>query len=859
MALDFRLRDAAHPRDGRKSLTGTHFRKGPGRARAARRREWTMNATVQVVPSDDGDRAEAHRFLRALAGPMAGDSRFFFQTFDDSPQKRPGLAHVLPGTLAEVWPTLMRYQQQGAGIFVTVNASVGGRKKDDITRIRAVFRDVDTGTAPDLPLEESIRVTTPGGFHSYLLTDAGPEQFGDWDGVMERMVAQYGADPKARDRSRVLRLPGTWHLKDPSAPSKVRIARLSRRAPYTWAEIVEAISPLSPSVPPGRPGVQAATRKSDAELVHQLVTGENYHGACVSLSARYAATGMGISKIVEVLRGLMQSANDGSDRFKARYAEIPRIVASAVAKFAPGSQHKEILVALEAEVVAKHPPVEIVNTVLAAMTAGAALKPAEVEHLLQRLKAVTGIGIRALRDDLRARNEGADGQGTTHADYSMQLLDSLVDASGEHPAVGVEGLIYRLADGNVWQGREAADYEVEVGRRFSGQPNCQRRGDYLGVAAHAYSIAALGHADFFADAPVGLACPDGFVRLLPGGEIESEPLQPRHRQRFVVHASPDSVMCTPLFDQALAQTFQSSTEGVQQEQVAQLQEIVGAAILGLMARHEKVALFYGAGRSGKGTILKIIERLVPPQWRAASSPFRWDQEYYLADLAGKRLNVVGELPEDEAIPAAYFKTVTGRDLLTGRHPSGRPFTFRNEATHIFNANYFPTTRDHSEAFFSRWLIIGFENSRLQLGEGAIDTTLADRIVEQELPGILAWALQGAIRLQARGHFLTTSTHTRLMDQWRRRTDSVMEFLHDTEYCVLGPSGTWKRSALYQGYLIWCKESSRKPLGKGKVFEALESPAAAKLGLRLRRDAALGEVVLGVRDVLQFDPEPEPQG
>jgi len=51
-------------------------------------------------------------------------------------------------------------------------------------------------------------------------------------------------------------------------------------------------------------------------------------------------------------------------------------------------------------------------------------------------------------------------------------------------------------------------------------------------------------------------------------------------------------------------------------------------------------------------------------------------------LAGKRLNVVGEFPEDMPIPATDFKTVTGRDLLSGRDPGGRQFTFRSEAAHI---------------------------------------------------------------------------------------------------------------------------------------------------------------------------------
>ena len=84
-------------------------------------------------------------------------------------------------------------------------------------------------------------------------------------------------------------------------------------------------------------------------------------------------------------------------------------------------------------------------------------------------------------------------------------------------------------------------------------------------------------------------------------------------------------------------------------------------------------------------------------------------------MAGSRLKVVGELPDSKVIPAAAFKTVTGGDLLTERHPNHRPISFKNEAVHLFMSNHFINTTDHSEAFFTRWLLVEFPNSRTRLG------------------------------------------------------------------------------------------------------------------------------------------------
>lgn len=481
--------------------------------------------------------------------------------------------------------------------------------------------------------------------------------------------------------------------------------------------------------------------------------------------------------------------------------------------------------------------------------AKANLSPIHEELVIKGLKTATGVRLAAMRATLKRIKEGdeaGESYGWTHFDYAVQLLGALAAETGGKPPVGTEGAIYTVGADAVWRGRQANEFEVDVAERFSGREKCERRSDYSGIAMHAYAIAARGNADFFAGAPIGMACPDGvFYRVETDGALVTEVLTAEHRQRFIVATTPRE-MPTPLFDRFLAQTFATDTPDECKAQTALLQEVMGAAALGLMARHEKVVLLYGPGRSGKGTALKILEALVPKEWRTAVTPFRWNSEYYLANLAGKRLNVVGELPEDMPIPAAEFKTVTGRDLLAGRDPGGRPFTFRNEAAHIFNSNYLISTRDHSDAFFTRWIVIAFMNSRMGAGDAAIEIDLADRIVKEELPGVLWWALQGACRLTARGRFQTTRSHGETLAKWRRRTDSLLEFLHDAERCRLEPGGEpVKRTVVYSQYVSWCVESGRKPMGKHKLFDALESPQAKALGLRVRRHEKLREVVDGL--------------
>lgn len=476
------------------------------------------------------------------------------------------------------------------------------------------------------------------------------------------------------------------------------------------------------------------------------------------------------------------------------------------------------------------------------------LSASDEGDLLKLLKKETGYGVVDMRRDLvKARKEHAQKESfiQTHAGYAGNLLDQLEDKSGVKP-VGVEGSIFVFsARKGVWVGTPSPDFAVEVSKQFDGQPNCERRSDYTAIASHAYSMASIGQEQFFEGAPIGLACEGRFYKVSANGEIEREELDSTHRQRVLSPVRPNK-MPIPLFEQFLDQTFESSVSGAKEEQIDLLQEVMGSIMLGTMARYEKVVLFKGPGRAGKGTLMKIIEKLLPEEVCSAVSPFKWDSEYYLANLAGRRLNVVGELPDDEPIPASQFKTVTGRDRLTGRHPTHRPFTFRNQAAHVFNTNHYVYTKDHTEAFYSRWLLLEFANSRIGR-EAEQQTDLAERIVEKELPGIMAWALQGAKRLEERGFYPTTRTQRRMMAEWRHRTSTLIEFILDSETCVLGDRRKYRvrRAAFYKAYVEWCKESNRRPMGKMRLYDELDSYGVQELGVKKVSDSKLGDMVSGV--------------
>lgn len=119
------------------------------------------------------------------------------------------------------------WNDQGWGIFLTVNDFEGTRKIQNLVKINAYAVDLDTGTKEQMT--EKIRrgltptyvVETKRGFHVWwLVSDADPHY---WNAiVLDRLVPFYGADRNARDIARVLRAPNYYHMKDPTNPFLIK-------------------------------------------------------------------------------------------------------------------------------------------------------------------------------------------------------------------------------------------------------------------------------------------------------------------------------------------------------------------------------------------------------------------------------------------------------------------------------------------------------------------------------------------------------------------------------------------------------------------------------------------------------------
>jgi len=279
------------------------------------------------------DRTIAEKYLTLLDEDV---EKFTFQTFDDREEKskRKHLTRILHDSIENCWENLVALNKQGAGVFVTVNkTNLTGRKKTDIIGIRAVWQEDDNKGAKELPVDPHIVVeSSPGKFHRYILTET--TKLDEFEPVQQVLVDLYGSDPNAKDRSRVLRLPGFFHQKNPERPHMVQIIHESGAQALPWDKVKQHFHPGN-TVQKGKGTNQEYNKTDLASHTQNILTGENYHGSLLSLAASFTGQGLKSHKTTELLKGIMDGCPDNNrdQRWQDRRDDIQRIVESAEAKF----------------------------------------------------------------------------------------------------------------------------------------------------------------------------------------------------------------------------------------------------------------------------------------------------------------------------------------------------------------------------------------------------------------------------------------------------------------------------------------------------------------------------------------------
>jgi putative DNA primase/helicase len=229
---------------------------------------------------------------------------------------------------------------------------------------------------------------------------------------------------------------------------------------------------------------------------------------------------------------------------------------------------------------------------------------------------------------------------------------------------------------------------------------------------------------------------------------------------------------------------------------------------------QKMFMLVGPPRSGKGTILRVLEALVGHQNRVSPSLASLGSQFGLQPLIGKRVAMISDARlsgrSDQQPIVENMLRISGEDALTIDRKNIAAWSGKLPARFVLATNELPAFSDASSALANRFLLFKFDTSFL----GREDHGLTARLLK-ELPGILLWALDGLDRLRERGFLQRPASADELAQDLLEQTSPVRAFVE--ERCVLGEHSTCDRDDLFEAWKKWCITQGRDHSGTKVSF------------------------------------------
>jgi putative DNA primase/helicase len=350
----------------------------------------------------------------------------------------------------------------------------------------------------------------------------------------------------------------------------------------------------------------------------------------------------------------------------------------------------------------------------------------------------------------------------------------------------------------------------QEGRRLKPFAPTQRKVADLLDAARAITIidtttptpAWLGPGNYPADE--WIACSNGLVHWPTRRLYE-------HRPAYYVHHSVPFA-----FDPAAPSprrwlAFLDELWGRDTESISALQEMAGYLVSG-DTRQQKIFLLVGPKRGGKGTIARLLTRMIGRHNAAGPTLASLGTNFGLQDLIGKPVAVISDArigtKSDASVIAERLLSVSGEDLQNVDRKYLPPWSGYLPTRFVILTNELPRFTDSSGALASRFVVLMLHKSFY----GRENPTLTEELCK-ELPGIFNWSLDGLQSLRARGRFVQPESSQDAIQELEDLASPVGAFIRDR--CLLGPSRTVEAGVLYKAYRQWCEDH-----GRGAVNRAL---------------------------------------
>lgn len=285
--------------------------------------------------------------------------------------------------------------------------------------------------------------------------------------------------------------------------------------------------------------------------------------------------------------------------------------------------------------------------------------------------------------------------------------------------------------------------------------------------------------------------------------------------------------------------------GGDQALIDYMQRAIGYSLTGDTSE-QCLHLCHGTGSNGKSTLLDVLGLLAGDF--GAQADFQTFLERRgegprndVARLAGARLVRSSEVGDNKRLNEGLIKSLTGGDIITARYLYSEDFEFAPQFKLWLAANHKPTIRGTDFAIWRRVRLIPFD---VTITAEQADRDLPAKL-RAELPGILAWAVEGCQMWIAEGLRPPERILAATAD-YKAESDTIAAFIADN--CEVGSTYSVASGALYTAYRRWAEENGEHPMNNTRFGRDLTDR-----GYGMTRTIS-GKVRHGLR--LAFEEKPD---
>jgi len=328
-----------------------------------------------------------------------------------------------------------------------------------------------------------------------------------------------------------------------------------------------------------------------------------------------------------------------------------------------------------------------------------------------------------------------------------------------------------------------------------------------------------------------LGVPNGVVNLRTGGLMENSKNSMITKQAGTIYDP--NAKCPRWLK------FVDEITNGDKELANYLKRIVGYSLTGYTSE-QKLFFLHGFGANGKSVFVGTIQDLLGDY--AMQTPVstimtrgKGSINNDIARLRGARFVATTETEEGSRFNESEVKLITGGDVVAARFLHQNYFEYKPQFTLWISGNHKPVTGD-SYGIWRRLILIPFD---VRFSGVKKDSALQDKLVKEELSGILNWAIEGCLEWQDEG-LETPQVIEDATKDYKTEMDRINSWMQDC--CADKASNRCSTSAsdLYKSYKEWADDN-----GEWRMNQRILGTKLAERGYQKRRESR-GWVYRGIK-------------